>query len=176
MPLRTGPVVPAAAPSAAAPPVAAAPAAAPVVAAINVSAQCKKVVAVASTTPGGLGNLDVIGETVAGVPAARQTGFTLSRTGTLVLEGWAADAAKKKPGLAACMMIDGKIARQAIAKYGISRPDVGTAYHTDAMNGTGFLLTLDAKTLKPGNHAIGVAVVTPSGATALVSKGTVVVQ
>jgi hypothetical protein len=140
-----------------------------------VSAKCRASGTVTPSTRS-LGNLDVIGEIAAGVPVARTTGFTLLRSGTLALEGWAADAGTKTPALAACLMIDGKVQPQAIATYGMSRPDVATAYHSDAMTGTGFLLTLDAKALAPGNHAIAIAVVTSSGVSALASKGTVVVQ
>jgi hypothetical protein len=152
-------------------PAPAAPAVAPVAANVppaqpphDVQAACKAVRSLSGTA---MGSVDVVGIANDGKVAQQPNGFALARGASLGVVGWVGDAANKTPATGACLMIDGAVRPDAMVVYGNLRPDVATAYNTQAMAPTGYMLTLPAKSLKAGTHAVSVASVTANGAAAL---------
>ena len=141
----------------------------------NVRAVCAAAGRIAPASATTLGRLDVVGDIAGQKPEARESGFTIDRAATLMVQGWAADSATKSAADAACLLIDGKLQKTATAIYGRPRPDVAAAFQTAAMTSTGFMITLPVAGLGSGTHEIGVAVVTPAGAIALATKATVIV-
>lgn len=135
----------------------------------NVMKVCKLVRKLAGSA---LGSVDSVGTAKDDKVDQQRNGFLLDRKASLGVTGWVADAPTKTPATAACLIIDGVVRPDAIAVYGNLRPDVATAYNTQAMAATGYLLTLPARVLKSGVHTVSVASVTASGAAALPSSAT----
>ncbi len=114
-----------------------------------------------------LGSVDQVGTSAGGKVTPQPAGFMLPHNGALGVVGWVADGATKTPATGACLIIDGVVRSDASVTYGNLRPDVATAYNTQAMTATGYLVTLPAKALSAGTHAVSVASITTAGAAAL---------
>jgi hypothetical protein len=120
-----------------------------------------------------------------GTPAARGVGALDSLTdaysravekngrvetrGIYNLNGWAADRTMSGPAVAACLVVDGRIA-PARSMLGIVRPDVATAMAKKELAPSGFAVVFDAKTLRRGRHTLQVAARSNDGSFATVTN------
>ncbi len=90
-------------------------------------------------------------------------GDRLERTDTIYFRGWAFVAAMPIPDRRVCPVIDGSTGLAIRGDEDIDRPDVALVFHTAAAELSGFELQLDVKTIAPGPHRIGMAVILGDG-------------
>ena len=77
--------------------------------------------------------------------------------------GWATDDHHAELARAACLLVDGKIFRQAETRYHLARPDIASGFRNEKLRDAGFQITLRTGRLPSGTHRLAVAVVTSSG-------------
>ncbi len=103
-----------------------------------------KTITVASTSQSApFGFVDSAGDSVTG-------SSTISNSGSVLVQGWAADAQQGSPVSSVQVLIDGTTA--GTATLGLSRPDVAASYGKPAYGLSGWSFTLPASGLAPGSH------------------------
>jgi len=95
---------------------------------------------------------------VAGDPAGNPT---LSKSGTLVVRGWAADTATGAPVQSVTVRVDGVNVGTAI--LGGARPDVAQAYGRSDFTNSGWTFQTSAGFLSVGQHSVTAIATGPSG-------------
>jgi hypothetical protein len=149
-------------------PAAAPPAAVHMVPGRDVSLGCRTATL---RSPKGHGSVDVVGVRANGEVVPVAAGGSVAPADVLVVKGWVANRALSGPAAGVCLVVDGALIRQASSVYGATRPDVGAAFHRDALNDTGFVVSLPASQLTAGVHTISAAAVAADGSASLVDGG-----
>jgi hypothetical protein len=86
--------------------------------------------------------------------------------GAYLMYGWGKDRNSAGPARAACLIVDGRVEERATSLYGEPRADVAKALANPALARSGYLIKIPAGTFTPGQHRIGVAVVSSDGSIA----------
>jgi hypothetical protein len=107
------------------------------------------------------GVLDVVHTVADSVPLKDRA--VLNRHDVLVLQGWATDAATRRPVVAVCLLVDGKPPARQRASYGADRPDVARAFGVADIAPSGFDIQLNAVDLTSGVHELVVVGVDDRG-------------
>lgn len=122
----------------------------------DVSGECDPKLA---PQPGGDGNVDVLLKALVAAPVAWDE--PLDRSSSYSVIGWGLSRSKTDVALAACLVIDGRIATGIKSLYGGARPDVAAARKSDADTYSGFVLVIPPNYLSAGPHTLQVAVKSP---------------
>jgi hypothetical protein len=86
--------------------------------------------------------------------------------GAYEMYGWGRDRISTGPARAVCLIVDGKVEDRATSLYGEPRADVAKALGNPDLARSGYLIKIPAATFTPGQHRIGVAVVSSDGSIA----------
>jgi hypothetical protein len=81
--------------------------------------------------------------------------------------GWAIDPNGERLLSGVCLYVDGKLARYGKTLYGSPRPDIASAFKTDGVTASGYLIEIPARSLSPGRHELSVVTLTASGSALL---------
>jgi hypothetical protein len=109
------------------------------------------------------GHVDLFGVVRGDRAEPRTSPLALSGGDVVVFMGWATDDHVAAAARSACLIVDGKNARDAHMLYRLPRGDVAKAYHNPAVGETGFQIVVPAGRLPSGHHRLSVTVVTSNG-------------
>ena len=100
-----------------------------------------------------------------------QGGSTFSRSGSLYVQGWAADTASGAPVQTVTVFVDG-ISVGAVT-LGSARPDVASAYNRSDYTNSGWICQTPPSTLTVGQHSVTATATGPSGTGPLMGTKTI---
>jgi hypothetical protein len=86
--------------------------------------------------------------------------------GAYEMYGWGRDRNSAGAARAVCLVVDGRVEDRAMSLYGEPRADVAKALGNPDLARSGYLIKIPAGTFTPGQHRIGVAVVSSDGSIA----------
>lgn len=109
------------------------------------------------------GHVDLFGVVRHGRALPQTSPLSLAAGDDVVFMGWATDDHAAAAARGACVLVDGKISRDARVLYRLARADLVKAYNNPALGETGFQIVLPGGRLAAGRHRLGIAVVTSSG-------------
>ena len=122
-----------------------------------------------STTTGVRGSLDHVDSDEVGTGDLRG-GAHVAASDAVVMTGWAVAQDPAAAAEGACAVVDGRIAARAQSRYGLERDDVGAALGAPALAFSGYSIRIPPGALRPGAHALRVAVLTRGGGYALLPE------
>lgn len=115
------------------------------------------------------GHVDLAGVVRGVVAEPKALPMMLHRGDQIVFMGWATDVRGTALARAACLVIDGKVVRDALVRYRLPRPDIASAYKNDGLLDAGFQIVAPVASIPVGPHRISVAVVASNGSTGALS-------
>ncbi len=109
------------------------------------------------------GHSDLLGVVRGKLVEERNAQPSFSKDEEIVLAGWAAKSDGSALAKAVCLVVDGKLFRDAEAHYGFARLDIATMFHNPADLDAGFQIRVPAARLSAGAHHLRIAIVLESG-------------